>query len=129
MRLIQFIDDDGAPSVGRVSDDGVRRIAGFRSTYALAEAALARGVGLEAVAEASGMSGAALPYALLQQERRVLPPVTHPDPARCLVSGTGLTHLGSAATRDAMHHKLAGGEETLSDSMRMFKWGLDGGKP
>ena len=129
MRLIQFIDDDGACSVGRVTADGVRRVGGFRSAYALADAALSRGMGLEAFAETRDAPGAALPYALLQQESRLLPPVTHPDPAHCLVSGTGLTHLGSAAARDAMHHKLAGGEETLSDSMRMFKWGLDGGKP
>ena len=26
----------------------------------------------------------------------LLPPITHPDPAHCCVSGTGLTHLGSA---------------------------------
>ncbi|HEV8691554.1 MAG TPA: AraD1 family protein, partial [Ideonella sp.] len=33
------------------------------------------------------------------------------------------------ATRDAMHHKIAGDEAALSDSMRMFKWGVDGGHP
>jgi hypothetical protein len=54
----------------------------------------------------------------------------HDDPAHCLVSGTGLTHLGSAATRDAMHAKVgAQPEAVLTDSMRMFKWGLDGGRP
>jgi hypothetical protein len=129
MRLIQFIDDDSACSVGRITAEGVRRVGGFRSSYALADAALSRGIGLDAFAESRETPGAALPYALLQEEGRLLPPVTHLDPAHCLVSGTGLTHLGSAAARDAMHHKLAGGEEALSDSMRMFKWGLDGGKP
>lgn len=131
MRLIQFIDDDGAMSVGRIGGDGrgVQRIAGFRSSYALAQAALAAGTGLEAFAGRQGMQGTELPYAPLLQEGRLLSPVTHPDPAHCLVSGTGLTHLGSAAARDAMHQKLAGGEEALSDSMRMFKWGLDGGRP
>ena len=35
---------------------------------------------------------------------RLLPPIDHPDEAaRCLVSGTGLTHLGSAQNRQAMH--------------------------
>src|SRR5690606_11474472 len=63
-------------------------------------------------------------------ERRLLAPLDHPDPAHCLVSGTGLTHLGSADARDSMHRKLAeAGEEALSDSMKMFKWGLEGGKP
>jgi hypothetical protein len=63
---------------------------------------------------------------------RMLPPLTHPEPHRCLVSGTGLTHLGSARTRDAMHQKVAAqaaGTEPLSDSARMFRWGLEGGRP
>ena len=45
------------------------------------------------------------------------------------MTGTGLTHLGSAATRDAMHAKANAAEETLTDSMRMFRMGLEGGKP
>lgn len=128
MRLIQFIDDDGAPNLGQVDTSGrsVRRVAHHRSTYDLAMAALARGTTLEAVTETAGGE---LPYARLLADSRVLPPLTHRDPAHCLVTGTGLTHLGSAATRDAMHHKLSTDETTLSDSMRMFKWGLDGGKP
>ena len=32
-------------------------------------------------------------------------PIAHPDPAHLHLTGTGLTHLGSAATRDAMHKK------------------------
>src|SRR5688572_21320388 len=50
MRLIQFLDDDSACSVGAISDDGrnVRRIGKHRSSYALARAALAQGAGLEA---------------------------------------------------------------------------------
>jgi hypothetical protein len=132
MRLIQFIDDDSSSRAGRVSDDGqtVRRIGEYRGTFALAQAAVANGVSLQVQADAASSSGAAVPYALLQAEKRLLSPVTHPDPAHCLVSGTGLTHLGSAAARDAMHQKVvAGGEESLSDSMRMFKWGIDGGRP
>jgi hypothetical protein len=63
-------------------------------------------------------------------ERRLLAPLDHPDPAHCLVTGTGLTHLGSADARDSMHKKVAEqGEAALSDSMKMFKWGLEGGKP
>jgi hypothetical protein len=55
-------------------------------------------------------------------------PVSHPDPAHLHLTGTGLTHLGSASARDAMHAKLADGE-TLTDSMKMFRMGLDGGRP
>ena len=39
-----------------------------------------------------------------QLRLEVLPAIDHPDePARCLVSGTGLTHLGSARDRQKMH--------------------------
>jgi hypothetical protein len=44
------------------------------------------------------------------------------------LTGTGLTHLGSASARDAMHAKLAGAEN-LTDSMKMFRMGLEGGRP
>ncbi|RWR31245.1 GguC protein [Sinirhodobacter populi] len=52
-------------------------------------------------------------------------PVRHPEPARMYLCGTGLTHTGSASTRDAMHAK----SDQMSDSMKMFRMGLDGGKP
>jgi hypothetical protein len=56
----------------------------------------------------------------------LLVPIDHPEPARCLVSGTGLTHLGSARDRNAMHEQV---ESQLTDSMRMFRMGLEGGRP
>src|SRR5690606_20605003 len=43
-------------------------------------------------------------------------------------TGTGLTHLGSAATRDAMRAAVAD-EAKLTDSMKMFRMGVEGGKP
>jgi hypothetical protein len=55
-------------------------------------------------------------------------PVSHPDPSHLHLTGTGLTHLGSASARDAMHAKLEGAE-TLTDSMKMFRMGLEGGRP
>ena len=55
-------------------------------------------------------------------------PVSHPDPAHLHLTGTGLTHLGSASARDAMHAKLEGAE-TLTDSMKMFRMGLESGRP
>jgi hypothetical protein len=120
--------ENGQPGVGWITADGtaVARVGTFRSTYALALSAIAADRPLDAHASRfAGTDG--IPYDSLLAERRVLPPLTHPDPARCFVSGTGLTHLGSAAARDGMHQKLAA--ETLSDSMRMFKWGVEGGRP
>jgi hypothetical protein len=133
LRLIQFIDDDGRPRAGWVTPDGssVGSVGRFDSTFALAQAALLAGRSLEAFAqEQIGQAEqSSRPYAALLAAGRVLPPLMHPDPSRCLVSGTGLTHYGSASARDAMHQKLAADTGSLSDSMQMFKWGVEGGRP
>ena len=116
--------------MGWVTPDGagVGVVGSFESTYELALAALAAAEPLDAYAS-SRAAPPAFDYPHLLNERRLLPPLTHPDPARCLVSGTGLTHYGSASTRDNMHRKLAAASESLSDSMQMFKWGVEGGRP
>ena len=116
--------------MGWVTPDGagVGFVDSFESTYELARAALAAAEPLDAYAS-SRAAPPAFDYPHLLNERRLLPPLTHPDPARCLVSGTGLTHYGSASTRDNMHRKLAAASESLSDSMQMFKWGVEGGRP
>jgi hypothetical protein len=55
------------------------------------------------------------------------------SPAHLLVAGTGLTHLGSARQRQAMHladqKAQPEKEEALTDSMRMFQWGVANGRP
>jgi hypothetical protein len=128
LRLIQFLEEGGQPRVGWVTDDGtaVGSVGSFKSTYELAQAASSAAEPLDAFALKLAAKPS-IPYAALLKERRVLAPLMHPEPARCLVSGTGLTHYGSATTRDQMHKKLAA--ETLSDSMQMFKWGVEGGRP
>src|SRR3546814_2730008 len=98
------------------------------SSVLLALLALQQGQSLVLAAE-ERVGAASEDYDGVVAERRLLPPLDHPDPAHCLVSGTGLTHLGSADARDAMHRKVAEeGEAALSDSMKMFKWGVDGGR-
>lgn len=58
------------------------------------------------------------------------PPLDHPDPHRVMVSGTGLTHLGSMKSRNDMHTKTeSSSEEPQTDSAKMFQMGLDGGNP
>jgi hypothetical protein len=53
----------------------------------------------------------------------------HPvEAARCLVSGTGLTHIASAKNRDAMHAAPVE-TEAPTDSMRMYRLGVQGGRP
>lgn len=57
-------------------------------------------------------------------------PVDHADPHRVLVSGTGLTHTGSATSRDSMHATDNTRKNIeATDSARMFAWGLMQGKP
>lgn len=132
MRLIQLLDQAGNARVGAV-DAGAGRVTLLEdvdSTYALAGAAIAGGRSLGAQAAAT-LGTTTLDYAALLQAGRVLSPLHHPDPAHCLVTGTGLTHLGSAAARDAMHQNLRQQADagTLTDSMRMFQWGVEGGAP
>jgi hypothetical protein len=64
-------------------------------------------------------------------EWRLLAPIDVPGaPSRLTIAGTGLTHLGSAKERQAMHLADAvKAAETVTDSMRMFQWGIEGGCP
>jgi len=126
MRLLQYVDNQHT-RVARVDDNGlVTPFARLESMYALARRAISERKTLEQVVS-SEPTGTSVAYADIKS--RLLPPLTHPDPAHCLVSGTGLTHLGSAAARDSMHQKLNKQDTELTDSMKMFKWGVEGGKP
>src|ERR1700756_4598481 len=129
MRLVQFRERDGRRGLAVLAEDGsARLVEGAATTYELATRAIAEKLSLEALVARLGLGGAVdIRQALA--EKRVLAPLDHPDPAHLVVTGTGLTHLGSAEGRDAMHKKLSGGAGGLTDSMRMFKLGLEGGKP
>lgn len=93
------------------------------SVYELASAAIRAGHSLAAEIAARGLGET------VDLSRAAFDlPVSHPDPAHLHLTGTGLTHLGSASARDAMHAKLEGAE-TLTDSMKMFRMGLESGRP
>lgn len=128
MRLIQYLDQHQLRVALVENANAVRPITIEGGTYALAQAAINTGESLED-AITSRLEDTLVDYQALIDERRLLPPLTHPDPAHCLVTGTGLTHLGSADTRSAMHAKTQVAETELTDSMRMFKLGVEGGKP
>lgn len=128
MLLVQFLNDAGQRRVGVLQQDTLREIDGFDSTLVLAQAAIAQQTGLEALAAAAAGPTTHV-YADVAAAGRVLAPLDHPDAAHCYVTGTGLTHLGSADTRDAMHKKIGGAMDALSDSMKMFRMGVEGGKP
>ncbi|SDG59638.1 hypothetical protein SAMN05216571_12318 [Onishia taeanensis] len=126
MRIIQCLHQN-RPLAALVENENRVRLTDA-DTYTLARRAIADGRRLAEVVEAS-LTETRLDYQQLIDERRLLPPLTHADPAHCLVTGTGLTHLGSADTRSAMHAQAKADESELTDSMRMFKLGVEGGKP
>jgi hypothetical protein len=130
MNLVQFFDVNGDRCVGTPTGDqsSLRILDRFASVYELASAAIQARSTLAGLA-AAHLSDQTESYDQVIRERRVLVPFDHPDPARCWVSLTGLTHLGSAQSRDAMHAKLAGDPDQLTDSMKMFRLGYEGGKP
>jgi hypothetical protein len=124
-RLIQLVTSDGARQVLAADADGARVIEGVTSTYELARAAIAAGRSIADQVAEQGL-GETVDVDIALSEGRVLAPIDHPDPAHLHVTGTGLTHLGSAEGRQRMHEKAAA--ET-TDSMRMFLMGVKDGKP
>ena len=126
MFLSQLTLPDGSRAVARRLGTDARLVPGAASTRDLALEAIAAGRSLAAEIAARG-DGPAVDLAQALAQGRMLLPLDHPDPAHLHLTGTGLTHLGSAATRNAMHSKLDG--DDLTDSMKMFRMGLEGGRP
>ena len=120
------------PTAGRwvalVEMNRLRRINGADSAYELAMQAIQSGQSLSDLISAR-RSEETVDYDPLYEgksEWQLLPAFDHPDePGRCLVTGTGLTHQKSALNRQAMHAATT----PLSDSMKMYQWGLEGGRP
>ncbi|MGZ3297716.1 MAG: AraD1 family protein, partial [Asticcacaulis sp.] len=127
LRLIQMVTPAGERQVVAADDDGAHVVNGVASTYELARMAIAAGTSIGDTVARLGL-GEAADVVLAVSEGRVLCPIDHPDPAHLHVTGTGLTHLGSAEGRDKMH-KAAATADTPTDSMRMFLMGVAGGKP
>ena len=122
MRLVQFLEDELQRRVGVVDGDRLRLIEGFGSVYDLAFSAIDNNTALSQVITRS-LSDDTVAYT---NELMFLPAFDHPgERARLLVSGTGLTHRKSAQTRNSMQT----GAQTITDSMRMYEWGVEGGRP
>ncbi|UIJ47183.1 FAH family protein [Sphingomonas cannabina] len=122
--LIQYRTTDGSRGVAAIRDGGAPAVVpGAGSTLDLARRALAEGTTLAALVGAAG-EGPALDLASVE----LLAPIDHQDPAHLLLTGTGLTHLGSAEGRDKMHRAMTDAAQQ-TDSMKMFLMGVEGGKP
>ncbi len=127
MRLVQ-IAQGNKRRIARV-DGGTLHLleAQWPDTYSLALHAADAG---KSIADVVTQSGEFLDYPAVYEGSshwRLLPAFDHPsDAARCMVSGTGLTHKASAANRAAMHKETSA---EVTDSAKMYQLGLKGGTP
>ncbi len=125
LRLLQVQLAGRKRGVAALEGGNALMLGGIASTYELALAAIAEGASLE---EAARRRMTAEAVDVIGPDVGLLAPIGHPDAAHLYLTGTGLTHLGSAESRDRMH-ALASSGGAQTDSMRMFLEGLKGGKP
>ena len=132
IHLVQ-ISNGSSRRVAIVEEPRLYCLTAVQSVYELAQLCLDRGRQLseQAVAFANGES---LEYDSIYTETsewHLLAPIDVPGmESRLTIAGTGLTHLGSAKERQAMHlANAAKTAEDVTDSMRMFQWGIEGGRP
>ncbi|BFM50391.1 AraD1 family protein [Marinomonas sp. THO17] len=110
---------------GSLGDAGsAHRVKQANSVYELAQEAVRNKASLEEVIEKHGLAES-VDLLELSKRHQFDCPVRHPDPGHMYLTGTGLTHLGSASTRNAMHAQ----SEELTDSMKIFQMGVEAGKP
>ncbi|MEP3046097.1 MAG: AraD1 family protein [Roseibium sp.] len=128
MLISQILDEKGNQSVVVRHGSEASILKGVSSTYELVQEAISNSQSLTQCIRSHEL-GVAVDLEKLAEDRRILLPITHPDATRMHLTGTGLTHLGSAATRDAMHAKDKQDEVELTDSMKMFRMGLENGRP
>jgi hypothetical protein len=129
MHFVQLTHPQQGRRTAIVEESKLQLLTTYHTLYDLANDAIARGLGLGSLAH--GYRGSeALSYDEIydgQSEWQLLPPFDHPhEIARCLVTGTGLTHKASAENRAKMHQQQP---SVITDSMHMYRWGLEGGSP
>ena len=129
IKLVQIRHPIAGRKVALVREPNLILLEGVRSVYELAVNALTSRKNLEAVIP-TYLSGHELDYNEIysgDSEWKMLPSFDCPENQfNCLVSGTGLTHKNSALNRQMMHQP---GDATLTDSMKMYQWGIEGGRP
>lgn len=141
MRAVQFEIPGRGRRVGLVEGETVFDLTSVRPTWlrtvdVFHEAEKSGSRFGELLAQAANQSGIAkLDYAALLQNAPggdvpfLHPPVDAADLNRVLITGTGLTHLGSMKSRNSMHAATAEEQANMTDSAKMFAMGIEGGKP
>ena len=128
MTRVMQIKKGSVRRVGLVDEPHVRLLDGCSSFYELAQTAIDVPKKLSEVAQQrrQGDKLDCEPIYTGRSEWQMLPATEPPPVSACgLISGTGLTHIGSARGRQSMHATVT---EDL-DSMKMFRWGVEGGRP
>lgn len=130
MRVVQ-LQSQSRRSLAIVDEPYLHLLRDIPSLYALARDAENRRASIVSIAEGAKVAET-LDYEPIyagESPWRILPALDYPnEDSRCLVSGTGLTHTGSAKSRNSMHARTDF-DTPETDSMRMFRWGVEGGKP
>ncbi|WPP50976.1 AraD1 family protein [Catalinimonas niigatensis] len=129
IRLVQLLHPAEGRKIAIVNEPQLILLLAIQSVYHLALQALEKHVKLcDYIASLS--QGEELHYDEVysgKSDWKILPAFDHPENAfACLVSGTGLTHKSSAMNRQMMHHTET---SQLTDSMKMYQWGVEGGRP
>jgi hypothetical protein len=129
IRLVQVTHPTLGRKVALVQEPLLVLLNQFSSVYDLALEAIDSKADIKSII-VSHLSGTKLEYDAVyksDKEWSLLPSFDYPEnPSNCLVSGTGLTHKNSALNRQMMHQADKVG---LTDSMKMYQWGIEGGQP
>ncbi|MEI9943410.1 MAG: AraD1 family protein [Chitinophagaceae bacterium] len=129
LRLVQLTHARLGRKIALVNEPSLVLLNDFRSIYDMALKAIQTRTKLENLIP-SNLSNEKLGYDEIyngQSEWKLLPSFDHPGSSfGCIISGTGLTHKNSALNRQVMH---ASGENKLTDSMKIYQWGVEGGFP
>ena len=132
MHLVQLANGD-LRGVALVHGSRLVLLDEVTSIYQLAHRALAHKTPLTKLATSLATGDHIVYDDVFQQNSpwQLLAPIDVPGaPQMTFVSGTGLTHLGSARERQAMHAAIAKKSEAeMTDSMRIFEWGREKGRP
>ncbi len=128
-RLVQIQNDQRERKIALVQEPKLVLIEKFESLYDLAVTSISQNINIRQLIK-DHLTSEKLDYSELYNRNsswKLMPSFDIPsNPSNCMVSGTGLTHKASALNRQSMHEIS---EKELTDSMKIFRMGLEGGKP